>query len=74
MTGIRTKEAIYLSVDDSPAAVAPIMRGVAPLARPGKVAFAAPAFKPMDRIISFELGKGWPTNVQRPLALKTLMK
>ena len=74
LTGIRTKEAIYLSVDDSPAAVAPITRGVAPLARPGKVAFAAPAFKPMDRIVSFELGTGWPANVPKPLALGELSR
>ena len=74
LTGVRTKDAIYLSVDDAPASVAPITRGVAPLNRPGKVAFAAPAFKPMDRIISFELGKGWPTNAPKPLTLKELMK
>ena len=74
LTGIRTKEAIYLSVDDGPAAVAPITRGVAPLARPGKVAFAAPAFKPMDRIVSFELGTGWPANVPKPLALGGLSR
>ena len=74
LTGIRTKDAIYLSVDNAPAAVAPITRGVAPLDRPGKVAFAAPAFKPMDRIVSFELGTGWPSNVSKPLTLKELMK
>ena len=74
LTGIRTKDAIYLSVDDAPASVAPITRGVAPLDRPGKVAFAAPAFKPMDRIISFELGTGWPANVPRPMTLGDLLK
>ena len=74
LTGVRTKYAIYLSVDGAPASVAPITRGVAPLTRPGKVAFVAPAFKPMDRIISFELGKGWPTNVPRPMALGDLLK
>ena len=74
LTGIRTKDAIYLSVDNAPAAVAPITRGVAPLDRPGKVAFAAPAFTPMDRIVSFELGTGWPSNVSKPLTLKELMK
>ena len=74
LTGIRTKDAIYLSVDNAPAAVAPITRGVAPLARPGEVAFAAPAFKPMDRIVSFELGTGWPTNVPKPLMLKDMMR
>lgn len=74
LTGVRTKEAIYLSVDDGPAAVAPITRGVAPLDRPGKVAFAAPAFKPMDRIVSFELGTGWPTNVPTPMALGGLSR
>ena len=72
LTGIRTKDGIYLSVDDAPAAPAPITRGVAPLNRPGKVAFVAPAFKPMDRIVSFEIGKGWPTNVPKPLALDEL--
>ena len=74
LTGIRTKEAIYLSVDDGPASVAPITRGVAPLDRPGKVAFAAPAFKPMERIILFELGTGWPTNVPKPLILQDLTR
>lgn len=74
LTGIRTKDAIYLSVDDGPAAVAPITRGVAPLARPGKVAFAAPAFKPMERIVSFELGTGWPANVPQPMALGALLR
>ena len=74
LTGIRTKDSIYLSVDDAPASVAPITRGVAPLDRPGKVAFAAPAFKPMDRIISFELGTGWPANVPRPMTLGDLLK
>ena len=74
LTGIRTKEAIYLSVDDGPAAVAPITRSVAPLDRPGKVAFAAPVFKPMDRIVSFELGTGWPTNVPKPLTLGGLSR
>ena len=74
LTGIRTKDSIYLSIDGGPAAVAPITRGVAPLDRPGKVAFAAPAFKPMDRIVSFELGTGWPTNVPKPLTLKDLMR
>ena len=74
LTGIRTKEAIYLSVDDGPAAVASITRSVAPLDRPGKVAFAAPVFKPMDRIVSFELGTGWPTNVPKPLTLGGLSR
>ena len=67
LTGVRTKDAIYLSVDNGPAAVAPITHGVAPLGKPCKVAFAAPAFKPMDRIVSFELGAGWPANVPKPL-------
>ena len=72
LTGIRTKDGIYLSVDDGPASVASITRGVAPLNRPGKVAFAAPAFKPMDRIVLFELGTGWPTNVPKPLTMEEL--
>ena len=66
LTGIRTKDAIYLSVDDGPASVAPITRNAAPLDRPGKVAFSAIGFKPMDRIVSFEIGKGWPSNVPIP--------
>ena len=66
LTGIRTKDAIYLSVDDGPPSVAPITRGATSLDRPGKVAFAAPAFKPMDRIVLFELGTGWPSNVPKP--------
>jgi hypothetical protein len=74
LTGIRTANGIYLSIDDGPVAVAPITRGVAPLDRPGKVAFAAPAFKPMDRIVSFELGTGWPANVPKPPTLKDLMR
>ena len=74
LTGIRTKDAIYLSVDDGPAAVAPITHGVAPLDSPGKVAFAAPAFKPMDRIVSFELGTGWPSNVPKPLTLGDMVR
>ena len=72
LTGIRTKNAIYLSVDDAPAAIAPITRGFAPLDRPGKVAFSAPAFKPMERIVLFELGTGWPANVPEPLTLDSL--
>ena len=72
LTGIRTKDAIYLSVDGGPAAPAPITRGAAPLSRPGKVAFSASGFKPMERIVSFEIGKGWPSNVPRPLCLKDL--
>ena len=74
LTGIRTANGIYLSIDDGPVAVAPITRGVAPLDRPSKVAFAAPAFKPMDRIVSFELGTGWPANVPKPPTLKDLMR
>ena len=74
LTGIRTKDGIYLSVDDGPPAVAPITRGVAPLAKPGKAAFSARAFKPMEKIVSFELGTGWPANVPKPLTLKELMK
>ena len=72
LTGIRTKDGIYLSVDDAPAAPAPITRGAAPLMRPGKVAFSASGFKPMDKIVSFEIGKGWPTNVPKPIALNEL--
>jgi hypothetical protein len=74
LTGIRTKDGIYLSVNDGPAAVAPITRGVAPLDRPGKVTFDTPPLKPMDRIVSFEMGTGWPVNVPKPLTLMEMMK
>ncbi len=72
LVGIRTQDAMYFSVDGGPVSTAYLLRNVASLDKPDKMMFQASGFRPQKKILSCEIGTGWPGDVPKPLTLVEL--
>ena len=64
LTGIRTRDAFCLSINDGPVLFHNFTRGSLSLDTPQEVRIGT-TFKPESRIRSLEVGTGWPTNVPK---------
>ena len=73
MTGVRTRDGFYLSVNDGPVLFHNFTRGSLPLDTPKSVLMGS-TFNPASAIGLVEVGTGWPANVPRLRTGKELMK
>ena len=73
LTGIRTRDAFYLSVNDEPVLCHAFTRGSLALDTPKEV-FVGSTFKPGSKVRCVEVGTGWPRNVPRLMTGKELLK